>query len=188
MANKSPYILFGMLLSEGLLDIKILTFFHHIINDPDSVLHQVTMRQLATKTLDSNSWFVSIVKLAYKYQLPSPHLVFQYKLKKLRWKKIVKQKVREYWQAKLMQSTKEKPTLVLLQSPANPPSWKHVDHNTHAVSEAGLQACFLTNTYTLQSHSVTYYKEDPHASCVKKRLKQSFTCFQDALRFPTNDP
>ena len=100
------------------------------------------------------------MKLAYKYQLPSPHVVIQYKLKKLRWKRIVNQKVWEYWQAKLTQS--------LLPSLANSPSWKQVDLNTHAVSKARLQACVLTNTYTLQSHRATYIvlQGGPHIQAV----------------------
>ena len=52
-ANEASYmyILFGILPAEALLDIKTLIFFHNIITDHDSILYQVAMHQLATKSL-----------------------------------------------------------------------------------------------------------------------------------------
>ena len=121
----------------------------------DSVLYQVTMRQLATKTLDSNSWFGSIMKLAYKYQLPSPHLVFQYKPKKLRWKKIVNQKVQEYWQAKLTQSARGKATLPSSQAQ---PTLPH--ESTLSLRQDSKLASSRTPTHCNHT-GPPFYKENP---------------------------
>ena len=73
-ANEAPFLLLGSLTAEATLDMRILVFFRKILADPSSVLAQVCAHQLATKSLQSNSWFMATSKLLYKYNL---HLVIQ---------------------------------------------------------------------------------------------------------------
>ena len=89
------------LTTEGMLDICILTFFRKIVYDSSSILFQVSMRQLALKLLSSNSWFIFVTKLAYKYNLPSPHSMLQNPIKATTWKRLVKRTVTAYWFQKL---------------------------------------------------------------------------------------
>ena len=160
-ANEAPYILLNILPMEAQLDMKILSFFGKIIADKSSILYQISVRQLATKSLQSNSWFITILKLCLKYNLPSPHSLIHKPPKATQWKKQVKKMIYRYWQDELCTKAEEKSTLTLIQNPADPPSWKHVDNNTHAVSKMRLQTRLLTNTYTLQTHRAKFYKEDP---------------------------
>ena len=74
-ANEAPYLLMGSITVEGMMDIRLLSFFGKIMSDDTSILNQICMWQLATKSISSNSWFMSIVKLAYKYGLPR-HMPF----------------------------------------------------------------------------------------------------------------
>ena len=158
-ANEAPYLLLNTITAEGLLDIKLLTFFGKVVSDNTSILHQVGLRQLATKSLGSNSWFVSITKLAYKYDLPSPHTLLQTPVKQSTWKKLVKKKVSQYWLNKLQTSASEKPTLQRMSKER--PTWTYVPLNTHAVARARIQTRLLTDTLTLQKHRSRFYKEDP---------------------------
>ena len=159
-ANEAPYLLFGMLPAEALLDIRTLIFLGKIMGDHSSILHQVCIRQLATKSISSNSWFITVTKLCYKYNLPSPHLLLQSCFKMPRWKKLVKQRVSEYWKHQLASAAEDKPTLRLICNSYDP-AWKNVDLNTHAVARARLQARLLTDTLTLQYHNGKFYNENP---------------------------
>ena len=159
-ANEAPYILFGILPAEALLDIKTLIFFHNIITDHNSILYQVAMGQLATKSLASNSWFTTINKLALKYDIPSLHKILNNPPGALEWKRLVKKSVHAHWQKTLSLATKQNSTLALLPDLVEPPSLENVALNTHAVSRARLQTWVFTNTFTLQSHRSTFYKED----------------------------
>lgn len=159
--NEAPYILFNTIPAEGLLDIRTLTFLGKILSDEDSILYQICLRQMATKSLSSNSWFVAATKLTYKYELPSPHKLLQEPQIYTRWKKLVKTTVTKYWQQYLKKAIQGKSSLILLHDVTNPPSWKHVKLNCHSVARARLQARLMTSTLTLQSHRATFYGEDP---------------------------
>ena len=158
-ANEAPYLLFHTIPAEGLLNIKLLSFFGKIIADDSSILYQVCERQLATKTLSSNSWFVSISKLCLKYNLPSSHHLLQNPMKEQAWKRVVKTAVNGYWYDKLRDSAQEKTTLKRIW--LEQPTWEHVDLNPFAVDRARLQARLLTDTLTLQYHRAKFYGESP---------------------------
>jgi hypothetical protein len=64
VASCAIYLLMGIPPMEAILDIKVLTLFGTITSHEDSILRQVAMRQLATKTLKSRSWFIRVVKIA----------------------------------------------------------------------------------------------------------------------------
>ena len=160
-ANEAPYVLFDTIPAEGLLDIRILTFLGKILSDPSSILYQICLRQMATKSLSSNSWFIAATKLTHKYDLPSPHKLLQQPLVYTRWKKLVKATVIKYWQHHLKQAIQEKSSLILLHDVSVSPSWKHVKLNCQSVARARIQARLMTNTLTLQAHRASFYGEDP---------------------------
>ena len=89
-ANEAPYTLFGILPPEALLDIRTLIFSHNIITDYGFILYQVAMHQMATKSLDSNSLFPTIIKLVLKYDLPLLHKILKNPPGVLEWKILVK--------------------------------------------------------------------------------------------------
>ena len=158
-ANEAPYLLMGCLPAEAMLDINTLNFFGRIITDPSSILYQVCCRQLATKSLSSNSWFIAVTKLAYKYGLPSPHILILAPMKVSSWKKLVKKKVTAFWMDKMENAAAEKSTLLRISQER--PTWQHVELNHQAVARGRLQARLLTDTITLQKHRAKFYSEDP---------------------------
>ena len=160
-ANEAAYILMNVLPIEAQLDIRTLNFFGKMLAEKDSILYQIAIRQLATKSLNSHSWFMNIFHLTEKYSLPTPHYLVTNFPGELRWKRIVKQTVQEYWEDALTTAVTSKGSMKLLEDPRAPPTWDHVELNTHAVARARLQARLLTNTYTLQAHRGKYYGEDP---------------------------
>ena len=69
-ADPAVYILSGTLPIEAMIHQRVLTFFGNISRLPESsVENQLAVRQLAVKTLDSNSWFVAVRKLCIMYSL-----------------------------------------------------------------------------------------------------------------------
>ena len=69
-ADRAVYILSGTLPIEAMIHQRVLTFFGNISRLPElSVENQLAVRQLAVKTLDSNSWFVAVRKLCIMYGL-----------------------------------------------------------------------------------------------------------------------
>ena len=125
------------------------------------------MCQLATKSLALNSWLTTIIKLTLKYDLPSPHKILNNPTGVLEWKRLVKKSVHKHWQKILSLVAEQKSTLALL-SDSEPLSWENVARNTHAVSRAKLQAQLLTNTFNLQFHRSTFYKEDSTCKMIAK--------------------
>jgi hypothetical protein len=164
-ACEALYLLFGTLPMEAILDIRTLTFFGKIISDKGSILYLIALRQLSTKSLHSNSWFVYIVKLCFKYDLPHPASFISSDEIPATWKSTVKRAVKTHWNKKLSTSAKTKSSLTLINTPADftthPRIWDYVELNTQSVQRARLQQRLLTSTYTLQSHRETFYAEDP---------------------------
>jgi hypothetical protein len=67
------YIISGILPIEAQIDIKCLTLFNNIARQPeDAIENLLSKRQLNIKENNSTSWFVTIKKKLYKYDLPNP--------------------------------------------------------------------------------------------------------------------
>ncbi|CAG2193476.1 unnamed protein product [Mytilus edulis] len=71
--DPSIYILSGFLPIEAQIDQKALILFNNICRQDNSNLEKkLAIRQLTVKDQSSNSWFISIKKMIFKYGLPSP--------------------------------------------------------------------------------------------------------------------
>ncbi len=158
-ANEAAYLLFNYMTAEGALDYRLLCFLGKILSDKSSILYQICLRQLAIKDMNSNSWFIFMVKLSFKYGLPSPHDLILHPMKPTIWKKMVKLTIRNYWKEKLESKATTKTTLQRIAQER--PTWEHVEMNPISVDRARLQSRFLTDTITLQYHRSKFYKEDP---------------------------
>jgi hypothetical protein len=68
-----------------------LALFNNIPRQPDDALETLlAKRQLNIKENNSTSWFVTIKKKLYKYDLPNPLSLLDSPVKKNEWKNIVK--------------------------------------------------------------------------------------------------
>jgi hypothetical protein len=160
-ANEAVYALSGSLPIEASLDIKTLCFFGKLIQDSSSILFQICQRQLATKSLNSNSWFIYLLKLTYKYDLPSAHQLLCNPPTQGEWKKAVKAAVSAHWEAELEKSVVTKSSLYLM-DPVKfdtlPAIWHYINPNPQRVARVKLQTRLLSGTLTLQAHRSTFYK------------------------------
>ena len=156
---------------EGTLDCKLLGFLGKILSDKSSILYQIGLRQLAIKDMTSNSWFISMIKLTFKYNLPSPHQYIQSPIALKKWKWMVKNAVRSHWDAKILSEAATKSTLQLLIQ--KQPTWKHVEMNAVAINRSRLQARLLTDTFTLQKHRHKFYKEDPTCKLCNEEVEDA---------------
>ena len=100
-----------------------------------------------------------MVKLTFKYDLPTPHQLIQNPITSSRWKSLVKYTVETYCRSKLEASAASKNSLRRITKER--PTWQHVGLNPFQVDRARLQARLLTDTLTLQVHRAKFYKEDP---------------------------
>ena len=97
-ADSAVYVLSGLLPIEAQIDKKILTLFNNICRQEDSsVEKQIAWRQLTVKTLESNSWFIAVKKILWKYKLEDISFYLENPITKLKWKNEINKVVNEFW-------------------------------------------------------------------------------------------
>jgi hypothetical protein len=160
-ANTAAYTLMGIPPIEATLDIRTLSLFGQLATNINSVPHQIACRQLATKPLTSKSWFTYVIKLCYKYKLPSPHEVILNPPTLAKWNRMVKWSVLSWWELSLCSEGKVKSTLLYMSfekvSFSSPRSiWQAISPNIRSVARARIKARLLTGTYMLQDTRAKY--------------------------------
>ncbi|CAG2187364.1 unnamed protein product [Mytilus edulis] len=113
-ANTGTLLLLGWIPIEAAVHKRMLCTFRNIVANKNPVEYNIANRQLAIKNKDSKSWFIRIVVLADKYELPSPHELLVNPPCKYKWNKLVSKVVNFFWLDKLKTDAKEKSTLKLL--------------------------------------------------------------------------
>ena len=86
------YILSGILPIEAQIHIKVLNFYNNVCNQAEtSIEKQLARRQLSIKAMDSNSWFIDVENILYKYDLANAYFYLaEQPLKKEKWNKLTK--------------------------------------------------------------------------------------------------
>lgn len=92
-ASEAVHLLSGIPPITASLHIRALSLLGAIARSPESIMHQVGLRQLAVKEPNSNSWFVYMYNVTTMYNLPTPHELFKYPIPKVHWKPLVRRKV-----------------------------------------------------------------------------------------------
>ena len=72
VADSASYILSGAIPIEAVVHKRALSLFGSIcrLDETAAVEKQLARRQLAVKSIDSSSWYISIRKILTKYSLP----------------------------------------------------------------------------------------------------------------------
>jgi hypothetical protein len=92
-----PYIISGLIPIEGQIHIKVLTFLYSICLLPStSTENQIAKRQISVKSGQSNSWFIYVKRMIWKYNLPEIYLILEAPYTKTEWKKLPYEKVYQY--------------------------------------------------------------------------------------------
>ena len=107
------------------------------------VEREIAIRQLATKTMKSKSWFIQVPKILNKYNLTDPHTLLDSPPKKRAWSDEVKSAI-EYWEKELADDAKTKNSLKCLNvNAARHHVWLTVDPSTWATCKAVIKARLL---------------------------------------------
>ena len=78
------------------LDLRKLTLLGNVLLHKDTLEFEIAQRQLAIKSIDSNSWFVDCNCLLYKYSLPSIYHVIGHIESPEDWRALLKKHVDFY--------------------------------------------------------------------------------------------
>jgi hypothetical protein len=160
VASPAIFLLIGTLPLEATIHRNILNRLGFIANQPGTLTHNIGLRQLSTKDCSSNSWFIYALKIAAKYSLPSPHLLFEGSISLPVWRSKVKAAVTEFWRTKLICNAATKSSLSAIDCQALPKVGPHyiwcVDPNTRDVARARIKCKLLTGSYTLQSNRAKF--------------------------------
>ena len=148
----------------------MLTFLGNILRRPGTIDNQIVIRQLATKTLSSNSWIAQIRMVLHKYQLPSAYSLSENPPQKLNWKRLVHSAVNHYWMKILKEKAHDMKTLDLLNIEACHPGMVHDVwyHNSDPLEAqmATVKARLLVQRYPLgYSHCAGKKKSDNCILC-----------------------
>ena len=70
--KSAVYLISGTYPIEYYLHCRVIKLFSMVISDSSSLMRELSLRQLAVKSYQSNSWFIYVTKLFSKYSLPPP--------------------------------------------------------------------------------------------------------------------
>ena len=144
----------GQLPGKAQLHLKIFSLFGMICRLPHSILHKTAAHQVASAKPSSGSWFCQLRDLCLIYKLPSPFSLLHEPLTKEAFKKLVKSRVIDHWEASLREEARSmrenslkyfKPEYMSLISPH--PIWLTCGTNPYEIHKAVIQAKMLSGRY-----------------------------------------
>jgi hypothetical protein len=155
--------LLGIWPIEAEIDRRVLGLFRNIIDNESQIEYDIAVRQLATKPGNSNSWFAHVNRTLQKYILPNAHELLQNPPSKQSWKRTVKQKITQKWEAIHKEESQQKPSLRYLSDDSlnlRKPAliWESSSLSLRETHKAFLKAKIVTGTYTLQAHQALFNK------------------------------
>lgn len=170
-ANAAVLLLAGQIPIEAELHKRMLSLFRNIIDNEGSMECKIASRQLALKNRDSNSWFIKIVELADKYELPSPYDMLQNIPTKYLWKQLVNKRINDFWLEQLVTEARGKSSLNLLNFEnirlgTTHIVWKSCGTEPYEVTRASVKSKLLCGVYTLQSDKAKFKKQGVSALCL----------------------
>lgn len=170
-ADPAVYILSGNLPVEAMIHQRVLNFFGNISRLPDSsVERQLSARQLAVKTLASNSWFVAVRKLCIMYGLPDCVQILGNPPTKVSWKTTVRNAICGYWAGRLRSVTPLYPSLRWMSSvtaewPSRHPLLESTG-NLREVPRIAVHLKIVTGTYILQTNRQSFNQNQVNPMCL----------------------
>ena len=124
----------------------------------------------------SKSWFIQIRNIYLQYNLPHPLRILENPPCKEKYKKLIKSKITDYWEAKLRGEASLlsslvhfKPEYMSLIKPH--PIWSTAGNNPYEISKAIQQVRFLSGRYRSQS-LVSHWSPNGDGSCLSPTCKE----------------
>ena len=109
------YFLAGSLPGKAVLHLRQLSLFRMICHLGGDVLHSLARTTLIQGRPSAHSWFQKIRDLCTQYDLPHPLSLLHSSPPKILFRKLCKEKVHDYWHAKLSSEASALPSLQYLQ-------------------------------------------------------------------------
>ena len=119
-AKVAVYILIGMEPIEAVVDRLVLTFAINILQDKNSLEFRIIERQLGMAKSSGQVFICKVVKLLKKYGLPEIEHLIENTPGKLKWKKLLKKHIGNFWENTWKEEIQTKPTLKNLNMHCNP--------------------------------------------------------------------
>ena len=170
-ADPAVYILSGSLPIEAMIHQRVLNLFGNTSRLPDSTVErQLSVRQLAVKTLDSNSWFIAVRKLCIMYGLPDCVEILDNPPTKASWKTTVHRAICGYWAESLLSVTPLYPSLKWMASIAAEWPNRHPllesTGNLREVPRIAVHLKIVTGTYILQTNRQSFNQNQVNPTCL----------------------
>ena len=144
--------------------------FGSIMTRKDSIEFKIIERQLAVKSLTSNSWAIYIKKLLLRYELPSPCTLLYSHLKYNSWKRLVKETIGAHWYQNIREEAALKSSLQYINIYNCQPGFHHNVWNSYnsdplAVYRASVRAKLLVQRYPLHTNKTSGAKTTTCPCC-----------------------
>ena len=171
VADPASYILSGAIPIEAVVHKRALSLFGSICRlDETAVEKQLARRQLAVKSIDSCSWYVSIRKILTKYSLPDGWNLLDDPPTKTRWKATVNRCVNGYWCNRIKERAALYPSLQYLNTDDYIPGRKHwlIQHTREVrdVTRLKTKLKLVTGSYTLQVNRACFNQNQVDPTCM----------------------
>ena len=101
----------GSLPGSALLHLRQFSLFGMICRMPHSILHNHAIDVLTVSKRSPKSWFNQIRSLCLTYSLPHPLTLLEVPETKIKFKKMVKKQVIDFWEQKLRETASNLPSL-----------------------------------------------------------------------------
>ena len=177
--DKTPdcavYLLAGSLPGKAILHLRQLSLFLMICHLPGDILHTLAWTTLVQGRPSTKSWFQEIREICILYGLPHPLSLLQSQPTKESFKKLCKEKVHDYWHAKLSTEALSLPSLKYLRpeylSLSKPhPIFTSLDGNPYQAKAAKVQALFLSGRYYTE-RLCRFWSENKGGFCLLESCK-----------------
>ncbi|CAC5401533.1 unnamed protein product [Mytilus coruscus] len=172
VADPAIYIISGLLPAEAIIHKKALILFGSICRaDCTATEWKIAERQLGIKTLKSNSWFIALKTIFFKYGIQDPYTsLFDKTITKMKWKHIINQKVNTYWTERIQQDTLMFSSLQYLGGMYRigkcHPTATTCSANIRDISRIPIRLKILTGSYILQTKRAVFNNTNPDPTCM----------------------
>ena len=170
-ADPAVYILFGTVPIEATIHKRALILFGNITRlAPESVEKQVAYRQLSIKGHKSNSWFVAIREICFKYELIHPLELLQDPPRKETWKRTVNKQVNGYWSDRIRSNALLYSSLHYLQVADYQYGKRHpvlqTIGNAREIPRIAIKLKLVTGMYILQTNRAAFNQNQIKSTCL----------------------
>ena len=177
------YLLLGVRPITAEIHIRQLKLLCSIIRSENVTIKNILLRQIHTKSDDSNSWFIHIINLLEHYDLPTIKTLLHKVPCKITWKREVKLAVDQLWNQKPISDCSQKSSLTFCETAILSIGnvhriWTAVQNNIKDVRRGGIKAQLLTRSYILQCNRNKFNQYEVRATCPLCQLDD-----EDTLHF-----